>query len=185
MTAACGGIVTINPAPPARGRSARRSASRDRSACRNRASARAGPRETLRIENLRQPPQPDQPVHRRREIDPAERQLGRQMHAAARAPPRPAPRPDRSRTFAAKSWSMVTMTSGFHSSTCSIETLARPPRVPPATLLRQELDGLDIDRAAEPGLEPARPARVVDARPLLARESRRCGSVMVVIVSSA
>jgi len=29
--------------------------------------------------------------------------------------------------------SMVMITSGFQSSTCSIDTVARPPRVPPAT----------------------------------------------------
>ena len=68
---------------------------------------------------------------------------------------------------------MVTMTSGFHSSTCSIETLASPPRRSAGDVARaQELDRLDVDRAAEPGLEPARPARVIDARPLLGSEFR-------------
>ena len=38
-------------------------------------------RKFLRIKDLRQPPQADQSVHRRREIDPAERQLGREVHA--------------------------------------------------------------------------------------------------------
>ena len=74
------------------------------------------------------------------------------------------------RTLAAKSWSMVMMTSGFHSSTCSIETLASPPRVRAGDVLRQQLDRLDVDRAAEPGLQPARAARVVDARAPLGRD---------------
>src|SRR3954470_8322556 len=34
---------------------------------------------------------------------------------------------------------------------------------------RDQFDRLYVDRAAEPGLEPARPAGVVDARPLLER----------------
>src|SRR5215467_7294035 len=37
--------------------------------------------EQVRIENLRKPPQADQAIDRWREIDPAERQFGRQMNA--------------------------------------------------------------------------------------------------------
>ena len=50
-----------------------------------------------------------------------------------------------------------------------METLASPPRVRAGDVLRQQLDRLDVDRAAEPGLQPARAARVVDARATLER----------------
>ena len=43
-------------------------------------------------------------------------------------------------------------------------------------LRAEEFDGLDIDRAAEPGLEPARPARVIDARPPALRNAYRSAS---------
>ena len=65
---------------------------------------------------------------------------------------------------------MVTMTSGSHFSTCSTETTASPPLVLARDIARAEkFDGLDIDGAAEPGLEPVRSARVVDARALAFR----------------
>src|SRR5262249_24663799 len=57
---------------------------------------------------------------------------------------------------------MVMMTSGFHSSTCSIETLARPPRVPPATFCA--MSSIVSTLIEPPSLEPARPAGIVDAR---------------------
>src|SRR5262249_24716967 len=65
-------------------------------------------------------------------------------------------------TFAAKSWSMVMITSGFHNSTCSMETLASPPRVPPATFCT-------TSSIVSTLIEPPRPAGVVDARPSVGR----------------
>ena len=41
--------------------------------------------------------------------------------------------------------------------------------MPPATLRAEPLDRFHVDGAAEAGLEPARPARVIDARPFLRR----------------
>ena len=74
------------------------------------------------------------------------------------------------RTFAAKSRSMVTITSGFHSSTCSTETVGEPALALGRDVARaEEFDGLDVDRAAEPGFEPARTARVIDARAAVRR----------------
>ena len=50
-----------------------------------------------------------------------------------------------------------------------METLASPPRVRAGDVLCQQFDRLDVDRAAEPGLQPARAARVIDARATLER----------------
>jgi len=150
-----------NPGPPAGARFAHRSGSHGKSARKTSASTRANPAEK------------NQPVQRRVKIDPTEWQFRREMHALhAHGGNR---RPGRSsKTFAAKLWSMVMITSGFHNSTCSIEKLASPPRLAACDVLRDELDRLHVDRAAEPGLELARPAGAINARPSVGLKGTRC-----------
>src|SRR6186997_3138338 len=79
-----------------------------------------------RIENFREPPQP----HSRFTDGGKSTQPNGIFGDRCTRPARTAATCDQTgslRTFAAKSRSMVTMTSGFHSSTCSTETMARPP----------------------------------------------------------
>ena len=124
-------------------------------------------REAIRVEDLGQPPQADQAIDRRREIDPAERQFRRQVHApiahGAHA------RPSRiRRTFAAKSRSMVTITSGAQRAPARWRRSQDRRGASPATLRAQELDRLDIDRAAQTRFR-ARAGRVRSRRGGVAR----------------
>ena len=142
--------------------------------CRNRGvSAPMSSGKLLRIEDLGEPPQPDQPVDRRREVDPAERHLRRQMH-----PPGAHRRDLRPHRIAAHARGEIAVDGDDDIGIPQQHLLDRDDREPALALGRdiaraEKLDGLDVDRAAEPGLQPARPARVVDARPLALAESFR------------
>src|SRR5215471_977963 len=120
----------------------------------------------LGIENLRQPPQPDQTIDRGREVDPAERQLWRQVHAARAY--RGNFLPERIVTHIGSKIAV----DGDDDIGIPQQHLLDRDNCEPALALARDIarakifDGLDIDRAAEPGLEPARPAGIVDARTL-------------------
>src|SRR6516162_10300683 len=73
-------------------------------------------------------------------------------------------------TFAAKSWSMVMITSGSHNSTCSIETLASPLGVPPATFCATNSIVSTLIEPPSPVSSPRGPRGVVDARPSVRRD---------------
>src|SRR5262245_36018800 len=64
---------------------------------------------------------------------------------------------------------MVMITSGFHKSTCSMETLASPPRVPPATFCARSSIVSTLIEPPSPVSSPRGP-RVVDARAALWRD---------------
>ena len=64
---------------------------------------------------------------------------------------------------------MVMITSGIPDQHLLDRDRGQPAADAAGGVARHELDGLDIDRAAEPGLQPARAARVIDARAALAR----------------
>src|SRR5262245_15206293 len=81
-------------------------------------------RETSRIQDLGEPPQPDQAVDAGREIHPAKGHFRRQMHPVVA---HGLDRRPRWITAHGIEKLQVDFSSGFHSSTCSIETLASPP----------------------------------------------------------
>src|SRR6516162_9873222 len=125
--------------------------------------------EQIRVQDFRKPPQADQPVHRRGEIDPTERQLRGEMHPVrAHGGNR---RPGR---IARNIRREILVDGDDHIGIPQQHLLDRDVGEPAARaacdVLRDELDRLHIDRAAEPGLEPARPAGVVDARPSVGRD---------------
>src|SRR5262245_14832409 len=126
-------------------------------------------REQVGIEDLAEPPQPDQAVHRRREVDPAERQLGGEMYAprAHSGDRRPGRIPEHRRGEILVDGDDDVRIPKKHlleGDVCKAATRAT------GDVLREELDRLHVDRAAEAGLEPARPARVIDARTALRRD---------------
>src|SRR5262245_24121035 len=113
--------------------------------------------ELFRIENLRQPPQAYQSVHARRKVDPAERQLGRQVHAAV------AHRLDRRPGRVGAHAGGKILVDGYDGFGVPQQDLFYRHGGEAAAgfagdIGRQHFDGLDVDRSTEPGLEPARAA---------------------------
>src|SRR5262245_41810791 len=127
--------------------------------------------EMLGVEDLRQPPQPDQAIDRGREVDPAERQFWRQMHATVAhggdfLPERIAPHIGRE----------VAIDGDDNIGIPQQHLLDRDNDKPALALARdvaraEIFDGLDIDGAAESCLQPARPPGVVDARAFVFRNA--------------